>query len=252
MKAGKLANIFLIAFFISGCSAELVTGIDENQANILLATLADNHIKAKKMRSGEEDKNSWAIFVRKKDLFKALQVLKENNLPAEKTLGVLEIFGNKGFLPTHTAERVLEEYSVNAELSKTLEQISGVVKARVHIARVRDEITGLEKPVSASVLINYINKGDTMPFREEDIKKIISGGIPNLRGEDVQVVTIPVSHSYSKTVQMNIPWSYHIILMACGIIVLLAGGVNLYLWGRWRSPGTKSDRREEETNVDNK
>lgn len=228
-----LAILFVI-FLLSGCSTELVTGIDENEANRLLVVLSENNIRAKKVLVETDQGPSWNVKVKRKEFLRALQILKENNLPGEKVKGVLEIFGKKDFLPTQTAEKALEEYSQNAELSKTLEQIQGVVKARVHIARVRDELTGVEKPVSASVLINYIaNDSGAPPFSIDDIRKIIAGGVANLLEDNVNVVAVPVPQKSAKPSRTESSVST-LFFLSCGIFVLIAGGINLYFWKKFR------------------
>lgn len=228
-----LAILFAI-FLLSGCSTELVTGIDENEANRLLVVLSENNIRAKKILLETDQGPSWNVNVKRKEFLRALQILKENNLPGEKVKGVLEIFGKKDFLPTQTAEKALEEYSQNAELSKTLEQIQGVVKARVHIARVRDELTGVEKPVSASVLINYIaNDSGAQPFSTDDIRKIIAGGVANLLEDNVNVVAVPVSQKSAKPSHTESSGTT-LFFLSCGIFVLIAGGINLYFWNKFR------------------
>ncbi len=237
MKGFRDSGIALILslHLLAGCSTEIVTGIDENEANQLLVILSENNIRAKK-DSIETDRGiAWNVRVKRRDFLRALQILNENNLPGEKTEGVVEIFGKKNFLPTQTAERVLEEYSQNAELSKTLEQIQGVVRARVHIARTLDELAGTEKPVSAAVLINYIARdGGEKPFSTDDIRKIISGGVANLLEEKVNVVAFPVLQRSIKPPQGTSSLSFLFFLL-CGIFLLFSGGFNLYLWTKFRT-----------------
>lgn len=234
---------FFAVILLSGCSNVLITNVDENEANRLIVALAENNIWAKKILVETDQGPSWNVTVKRKEFLKALQVLKENNMPAEKIKGVVEIFGKKDFLPTQTAEKALEEYSQNAELSKTLEQIQGVVRARVHIARMRDELTGLEKPVSASVLINYIaSDSGNQPFSIEDIKKVIAGGVPNLLEDNVNVVALPVIKKSIKPYPAVTPVSTAFFLF-CGILVLIAGGINIYFWKKFRIFLSLNNRR---------
>ncbi len=244
------AVLFAI-FLLSGCSTEVVTGIDENEANRLLVVLSENNIRAKKILLETDQGPSWIVTVKKREFLRALQILKENNLPGEKVKGVLEIFGKNDFLPTQTAEKALEEYSQNAELSKTLEQIQGVVKARVHIARVRDELTGVEKPVSASVLINYIaNDSGAQPFSIDDIRKIIAGGVANLLEDNVNVVAVPVHHKSAKPSRAESS-VFTLFVLSCGVFVLISGGINIYLWKRFRAQ-TASNNGEKDAVPDNR
>ncbi len=247
-----VALLFVLHLF-AGCSTDIITGIDEAEANQLLVVLSENNIRANKVSVETEQGVLWNVRVRRRDFLKALQILSENNLPEEKTEGVVEIFGKKSFLPTQTAERVLEEYSRNAELSKTLEQIQGVVKARVHIAKMRDELTGAEKPVSASVLINYIARnGGEKPFSTDDIRKIISGGVANLLEENVNVVAVPVLQRSIKPPEGSSSLSF-LFFFLCGIFLLVSGGFNLYLWTKFKAIVLKNgkgdavpDRKETE------
>lgn len=241
LRYSGLAILFAV-YLLSGCSTELVTGMDENEANRILVVLSENNIRAKKILIETDQGPSWNVYVNRQEFLRALQVLKENNLPGEKVKGVLEIFAKKDFLPTQTAEKALREYSQNAELSKTLEQIQGVVRARVHIARERDELTGVEKPVSASVLINYIvNDSGTQLFSIEDIRKIIAGGVANLLENNVNVVAVPVPQKSVKPSRTVSPVSFAFFL-SCGIFVLIAGGINLYLWKKFRVPMSLNNR----------
>jgi type III secretion protein J len=253
-RRANIVFVFIICIFC-GCSVVVVSGIDEGEANKLLVVLAESNIKAGKKLIETEKGPKWNITVSRKNFLRALQILEENNLPGEKTEGVIEIFGKKDFLPTQTAERTLEEYSQNAELSKTIEQIQGVVKARVHVARTRDEFTGVEKPVSASVLINYIaGESGEQPFSADDIKRIVAGGVANLLEENVNVVAVPIRQKSIKSPASVSSISF-VFFLSCGFFVLVAGGINIYFWNKLRSikplnnriQNAVSDKRETES-----
>lgn len=231
----RIGIAILSSFFLFSCSRELITGLDENEANRLLVVLAESGIPAGKAPLDTERGTLFRIDVPRRDFLRALQVLKENNLPSEKAQGVMEIFGKNDFLPTQTAERVLEEYSVNSELAKTLEKIQGVLSARVHIARLRDEITGRYIPVSASVLISHVrSENDGLPVGIEDVKKIIAGGVPNLMEEKVNVVLVPVEQKSKKETGKNFQVSRAILIISLGILVLFSAGANLWLFFRFK------------------
>lgn len=241
-------SIFLIVFFLYSCSSEIVSNLDEREANKLLVVLAENKIYAKKQAQETEQGVLFTIVVQKKDLLRALQVLEKEDLPEEREKGVIDIFGKKDLLPTQTAERMLEEYSINAELARTIEKIKGVVNARVHIARIRDEYTGLEKPVSASVLVNYISE-NRQPFSVDEIKKLIAGGVGNLSEDNVKVVALPVSKSDETMIHNNRGTVFALAGVLAGLFVIFSGGFNMFLWNEFRKLKTLK-KREKDNDTD--
>ncbi|HEY4716044.1 MAG TPA: hypothetical protein VII00_02965 [bacterium] len=219
-----------VILFATGCRSELFTDLDEREANRIIVALNRGSINARKEKVDSDSGTRWRIIVKNKNFQKALEITEKNNLPSIKANGVMEIFGKSGFLPTHTAEKALEAYSLNAELARTIEEIQGVVKARVHVVMRKNGVFEKElAPSTASVLINYISEGDgELAFGIDDIKKIVSGGVEGLTEDNVKVVVVPVKQEVSVISERRQKTS--ILLLAMAPLFLFSGALNILLW----------------------
>ncbi|MDY3133440.1 MAG: flagellar basal-body MS-ring/collar protein FliF, partial [Campylobacter lanienae] len=76
------------------------------------------------------------------------------------------------------------------ELSKTIESLEPIERASVYIAFPKDSVfTERQVPPTASVVVK-IKDGSKLNRRQiEGIKRIVSGSVPNLKLEDVKIVT---------------------------------------------------------------
>ena len=116
---------------LSGCgeSVELHRKLSEQEANEVIAELADKHIRAQK----QLEKDGVVVRVRTDDIAAAVHTLAAAGLPktARSTLG--DVFRKEGVISTPLEERARYIYALSQELEATLSNIDGVLVARVHV-----------------------------------------------------------------------------------------------------------------------
>lgn len=101
-----------------------------------------------------------------------------------------EIYDTQDFGATENEQRVKFQRAIQGELSKTIESLEPINKASVYIAFPKDSVfTERQVPPTASVVVK-IKDGAKLNRRQIDgIKRIVAGSVPNLKLEDVKIVT---------------------------------------------------------------
>lgn len=101
-----------------------------------------------------------------------------------------EIYDTQDFGATENEQRVKFQRAIQGELSKTIESLEPIERASVYIAFPKDSVfTERQVPPTASVVVK-IKDGAKLNRRQIDgIKRIVAGSVPNLKLEDVKIVT---------------------------------------------------------------
>ncbi len=227
----------LFALALTACGRTLLYGnLDEQQANQVQGALLESGIDADKRPA--DNKKGWSIEVSKEDFPLAVQLLKARGLPSSPFESMGMVFKKEGFVSSPLEERARYLYSIAQELEHTIEQIDGVVKARVHIALPEpDPIGDKNRSASASVVI-IENAGAKLRDRETDIKAIVTDAVEGL--ENVNKVTVKFfSRDASEAVNAlsSIPRpasSAQLAPVAAAVgIPLVLGGIGFVAWA-WR------------------
>lgn len=114
--------------------------------------------------------------------------LASNGIPKSSKVG-FEIFDTQDFGATDFDQRVKYLRAIEGELARTIESLSPIQKATVHIAQPEKSVFVSEQtPPTASVVLAF-KPGQTLtPKQISGIKNIVSSAIPNLTIENVEVV----------------------------------------------------------------
>jgi type III secretion protein J len=179
--------------FVAGIAACLALGacgrealyaeLDEQQANEMLAVLVHAGIDASKVRADK----SWSIELGRRDLPRAMEVLRVEGYPREKFATLGGVFQKEGLVSSPLEERARLLYALSQELSHTVSTIDGVVTARVHLAIPERRPLSDEKPLSsASVFIKY-RPGSQVVNKTAAIKALIVNGVEGLPYDNVTV-----------------------------------------------------------------
>ncbi len=189
--------VVLMVIALAACGrTTLYANLDEEQANQVQGALLSAGIDAGKQAA--DNKKGWKIEVGKDDFPAAVQLLRLKGLPSAPFESMGMVFKKEGFVSSPLEERARYLYAIAQELEHTLEQIDGVIKARVHIALPEpDPIGDKQKSASASVVI-IENTGGTLRDRETDIKAIVTDAVEGL--EDVNKVTVKFFSRNPRTV----------------------------------------------------
>jgi type III secretion protein J len=197
MRPNCLKLIGLLFFtMLSACGEriELHSQLSEQDANEVIAELADKHIAAEK-RIGKE---SVSVLVSTEDINRAVHILAAAGLPKRSRNSLGEIFQKDGVISTPLEERARYIYALSQELEATLSQIDGVVVARVHVVLPERIAPGEPvQPASAAVFVKHRSDLDPDSVLPR-IRRLVASSIPGLSGKEKQklaIVFVP-SESY--------------------------------------------------------
>ncbi|MFY1663056.1 type III secretion system inner membrane ring lipoprotein SctJ [Pseudomonas sp. Pseu.R1] len=175
------AALMCLMLLLSGCSDEtdLFSGLSEQDSNDVIASLADQHIDARK----RVEKTGVVISVATADINRAVRVLDAAGLPRRSRTSLGEIFKKEGVISTPLEERARYIYALSQELEATLSQIDGVIVARVHVVLPERIAPGEPvQPASAAVFIKHTSALDPDSVRGR-IQQMIASSIPGMSGE---------------------------------------------------------------------
>ncbi|QLG91345.1 type III secretion inner membrane ring lipoprotein SctJ [Pseudomonas yamanorum] len=166
------------ALILSGCSdrVELHRQLSEQEANEVVAELADKHIRAQKIPA----KDGVVVAVNATDIGRAVRTLEAAGLPriARATLG--DTFRKEGVISTPLEERARYIYALSQELEATLSNIDGVIVARVHVVLPERIAPGEPvQPASASVFIKHDPRLDPDNIRAR-VRRMVASSIPGM------------------------------------------------------------------------
>jgi type III secretion protein J len=180
--------IGLLLCVLAGCKAELYTKISEPEANEMVAVLAASGMRSTKL---SPEGKTWTVLVEESDIPKALEALRAQGLPRDRTQSLGDIFKKEGLVSTPSEERIRFIYAMSQELSRTLSQIDGVITARVHVViPANDPLAEKISPSSASVFIKHRPTLSIQAITPA-IKTLVQRSIEGLAYENVSVLFFP-------------------------------------------------------------
>lgn len=173
-----IALLLSLVLMLNGCSdrVELHRQLSEQEANEVIAELADKRIRAQKVPA----KDGVVVIVDASDIGRAVRTLDAAGLPrtARTTLG--ETFRKEGVISTPLEERARYIYALSQELEATLSKIDGVIVARVHVVLPERIAPGEPiQPASASVFIKHDPRLDPDNIRTR-VRRLVASSIPGM------------------------------------------------------------------------
>ena len=236
---------WVLIFALAGCQkVELYSNLSEKEGNEILAVLLAHHIPATKTRT----KESVKIAVAEEDVAAAIETLRRYGFPRDRFTDLGQIFQKEGLISSPLEERVRYTFGLSQMIAETLNQIDGVLSARVLIVLPEDSQFGkATTPSSASVFIKYLpglGVEDAIPR----IKMIVQNSVDGLGYDNISVVLFPARETPTaalspagKADAEAAPSSTMRLPILLGGLLLAALGGNGYLFWRMR----RLQRREE-------
>lgn len=189
LRTARMFAIFFTLAVLSGCKTDLYSGLSENDTNEMLAIMLVNDIESEKRKDAKGEKYTLSVDEDKIPL--AVSLLKEHGYPRESITGINDLFADQGLVSSPMEERVRYIYALSQSVQETLNQIDGVIVARVHIVMPENNpFVSKVSPSSASVFIKYHPASNLEDIKSE-IKLIVEKSIEGLTYDKVSVVMLP-------------------------------------------------------------
>ena len=176
-----------LALAVAGCGVELEHGLDEHQANEVAAVLESAGIAADKV-ADDNNAAAYKIVVARAEAGRAFSLLESRDLPRRTMRGLSDTFAGGTLLPSPVEDRARYGAALAVELERSLEEIPGVVSARVHLALPAEEpLVGdaAHARPTASVLLKTAR---ALGLSDGDVKRLVAGAVHGLQPADVGVV----------------------------------------------------------------
>ncbi len=159
----------------------LFTGMDAKDAGEVAAKLKELKIPY------EIGNNGTAILVSSKDVYRVRLDLASQGLP--RGYKGFEIFDQNKFGATEFQNKVYYLQALQGELTRTIEQMAEVEKARVHIVLPEDSLYKRnEKPATASIMLKLRPSAQLTREQVKGIVNLVAHSIQSLKPENVTVV----------------------------------------------------------------
>lgn len=171
---------------MAGCNKEttLNAGLEERQANLIMATLIDEGITCHKVEGAE---GTWNVMIFEKDFARAVRLLEHEGLPRRQFKGISETFKKTGMVSSPSEERIRFMDALAQDLARTITSIEGVVDAQVHVVLPEnDPFAKRALPSSAAVAIHArwdADLSDIVP----SVKSLVMNAIEGLSYDKVSV-----------------------------------------------------------------
>ncbi len=184
-----VAGLAVAASLAGACRTEIQHGLEEREANRIVALLKASGIDAEKVKE-KGRKPRFTIRVPKSDAAKAFTVLLANDLPQPKAKGVADLFGKPGLVPTSTEEHVRMVYALSGELAETLKRVDGILDARVHLVVPQRPVLAASQasPAKPRASVLLIVRAGSHPIAKPEVQALVAGAVPELEPGAVQVV----------------------------------------------------------------
>lgn len=195
-----LLGAMLLLFTGCDTSREVVSNVDEKEANVILVILESKGIPASKTAAatsaigGDGGGAKYSIMVPEKYSIEAIAYLNQNGLPRTKGTTLLDLFAKQGLMTSDKEETIRYQAGLAQQLTNTILMIDGVIDANVQLS-FPPEDTGLgqeteQKKITAAVYVKHQGVIDDPNIHlENKIKRLISGSISGLDINDVTVVS---------------------------------------------------------------
>ena len=179
-----VAFIGLIVFFTMQKSdmTTLFASLPENEKSLVIQTLKQNGVNATLNPSTGE------VIVPVQDYHESRMLLAGEGLPSSVPDGY-DSLGDMPMGTSRSVEAIKIKQSLEAELSRSINHISGVSSARVHLAIPEKTVFAREIALpSASVFVKLANGRSLGRQQVQSIVHLVASSVPNLPSDNITVV----------------------------------------------------------------
>lgn len=218
-------TVATLAMALAGCKVGLFSGLNEQEANEMVAALSSERLDASKERL---ENNEWQVQIEEGQMGAGLAVLRAQGLPRARTINLGDVFQKQGLVSTPSEERMRYIFAVSQELSQTLRSVDGVIDARVHVVvPANDPLNDKIRPSSAAVFIKHRPDVD-LRLLAPTVKDLVAHSIEGLDHDQVSLSLFearraPVSAAVDKRQFLgSMPTQTAVILIALPLAAAVA------------------------------
>ncbi|WP_130833525.1 type III secretion system inner membrane ring lipoprotein SctJ [[Erwinia] mediterraneensis] len=227
----RLKLIFpLMLFLLVGCrQQELLTELNQTQANEIMALLQRNNIDASKQDAG---KTGYRILVAKEDFPAAVDLMNSWSLPSKPRVEIAQMFPADSLVSSPVAEKARLYSAIEQRLEQSLKTLDDVISASVHVSYDLNQIEGNGK-VSAphlSALVKYQPGKKAESLLIGNIKRFLKNSFHDVAYEDISVVLTPAEEIHplpAQQIQRSGSLSALLLLL---ISLLSAAALGTWFW----------------------
>ncbi|WP_225410835.1 flagellar M-ring protein FliF [Stigmatella hybrida] len=226
----------------TACRERIQHGLDERQANELQTVLLERGLEARKVPEGGK-KPSWSIEVEEAQAPAAVRILAELGLPRPVAETGCDVFGGGGLLRTPLEEQLCRTRVLERGIEKTLQEMEGVLVARVHLMVPPPARPGhVQAPAKASAMLRTA-PGQTGRLRQaqEHLQALIAGGVEGLSPEAVSLLVDEASTRVELApVSSPRPLRFRVVLGGLGAMVTVLAAALVFLTLRLRASQSRT------------
>jgi type III secretion system YscJ/HrcJ family lipoprotein len=222
--------ILLACVLLAACDQELLKGLDQRQANEVLAVLQQANIVATKQDNG---KVGYTVQVNQADFAKSVEILKSNDLPSKPRVEISQMFPADSLATSPRAEKARLYSGIEQRLEQSLLVIPSVVKARLHVSYDVESSAArqINPPAHLSVLVVYRNTEDEAVLINQ-IKRFLKNSLQSVNYDDISVVLAKSNPESMPAPQIAEPRPMVTTPMMIGaaaiLVTLVVGGLVLF------------------------
>jgi type III secretion protein J len=185
-----LGALLASALLLGGCQkASLLEGLNEQQANEVVAVMLHNNITAHKRNAG---KTGYAVEVADADLAQAVDLVRENALPSPVRTQVGQAFPADAMISTPLGERARLYSIIEQRLEESLSAMTGVRKAHVDISydlRTSTGMTPNQVPDGMRLAAVVVHEpGVDEQVLLQSVKRFLRNTFANVEYENISVI----------------------------------------------------------------
>jgi type III secretion protein J len=171
---------------LTACSAVVRSGLGEHEADALLLALDDNAIGASKERA--RGGGGYEVRVARAELSRALRIARDSGALQPPQPAFADLYAEPALVPTPAEERRREAAATAGELARSVEALSGVLHARVHLTP-PELRAALDAPHGAFHASLLVQRRVGAPLVDEgSLRALLAGAVAPLPPENVSIV----------------------------------------------------------------
>ncbi|MDY7578353.1 type III secretion inner membrane ring lipoprotein SctJ [Herbaspirillum sp. RTI4] len=233
MRIYSSLSIALFAIILTGCDKELLEGLDQRQANEVLAALQRSNISADKKNNG---KKGYSVKVNGEDMATAVDLLKINELPSPPRTQIADMFPKDTLVTSPRGEKARLYSAIEQRLEQSLATMDGVSSARVHVSYDIDGDGGKKSgPIHVSALITYNKDLDEQQLINTS-KRFLKNSFTQIDYDNISIVpTRRAVLQHTTNVSAKSGWRDSQVFIAFGVFILFSISIGFLLFVFFRS-----------------